>query len=393
MVYLEIFLISFIHPNPTRVWCLPTGTYALRVYLSGGRERRKRTRKSGFDAGPPPGVVASTVPPLPGDASAAAARASQSTLFQQQLEVAARLREEERERLARRIYVGSLNYELTEEHIRVPFSAFGVITRIDMPREVGTTRSKGFCFVEYADVASALSAMRTMNGFQMAGRPIKVNNPTAESGGAAAPIPLALSKELGAALAQSTNPAALAGQLALAQAQAARQHAGPAGHRVYVGSIQYVVTPDHIKTVFQAFGTVLSCGLVPNADKTGHKGYGFVEFQTEKEAKDAIENMNNFELCGRPLKVGHVHAGAFTQDLAGPLLRPQGEDEKGRPDSQPPSTLAPPQLLAAPQANLQPAGGVSGVMNPQRAAMLGLAPAPPTLVPAPLPSACVVLAC
>jgi RNA recognition motif-containing protein len=41
-------------------------------------------------------------------------------------------------RLARRIYVGSLNYELTEEHLQGPFSAFGSIVKIDMPR-VGLT--------------------------------------------------------------------------------------------------------------------------------------------------------------------------------------------------------------------------------------------------------------
>ena len=33
------------------------------------------------------------------------------------------------------------------------------------------------------------------------------------------------------------------------------------------------------------------------------KGYGFVEFDTDKSASDAIENMNGFELCGRQLKV------------------------------------------------------------------------------------------
>ena len=72
-----------------------------------------------------------------------------------------KLKQEEESKLQRRIYVGSLHYELSEDHIRVPFSAFGTITRIDMPRE--GNRSKGFCFVEYATVESALTAMRTNN--------------------------------------------------------------------------------------------------------------------------------------------------------------------------------------------------------------------------------------
>lgn len=46
------------------------------------------------------------------------------------------------DRLARRVYVGSLDYSLTEEHIRLPFSAFGNILKIDMPK----VRISAFCF-------------------------------------------------------------------------------------------------------------------------------------------------------------------------------------------------------------------------------------------------------
>ena len=60
---------------------------------------------------------------------------------------------------------------------------------------------------------------------------------------------------------------------------------------------------------------------VPNPGPAGgHKGYGFVEYKEERQAQDAITNMNNFDLCGRPLKVGTVHAGAFQSDLTGPLM-------------------------------------------------------------------------
>jgi len=104
-----------------------------------------------------------------------------------------------------------------------------------------------------------------------------------------------ISSMLGPLLAQSDNPAALAGQLALAQAQMLQKQqqasslgmsSNPAfsglgaglagisgvgadsglppskGFRVYVGSIQYNLTPDHVKSVFKSFGDVLSCGLV-----------------------------------------------------------------------------------------------------------------------------------
>jgi len=68
----------------------------------------------------------------------------------------------------RRIYVGSLHYDLTEEHVRQAFSAFGTITKIDMPKENG--RSKGFCFIEFTDPNAAEMALKSMNGFTLAGR-------------------------------------------------------------------------------------------------------------------------------------------------------------------------------------------------------------------------------
>ena len=39
--------------------------------------------------------------------------------------------------LERRVYVGSLPYDLTEEQIKLPFASFGTIVKIDMPREPG----------------------------------------------------------------------------------------------------------------------------------------------------------------------------------------------------------------------------------------------------------------
>jgi hypothetical protein len=82
----------------------------------------------------------------------------------------------------KRIYIGSLAYDQTEDNVRVPFSAFGQIVKIDMPREPATGLSKGFCFLEYATAESATTAMATMNGFMIAGRPIKVNKPAGLAG-------------------------------------------------------------------------------------------------------------------------------------------------------------------------------------------------------------------
>jgi len=53
----------------------------------------------------------------------------------------------------------------------------------------------------------------------------------------------------------------------------------------------------------------VSCELIPNPEQPGkHRGYGFVEFEEEKSATDAIKHMSGFDLCGRQLKVGSAHS-------------------------------------------------------------------------------------
>lgn len=68
-----------------------------------------------------------------------------------------------------RIYVGSLPYEIKEDEVRALFSSFGNIRSIDLSLEPGTTRSKGFCFIEYDTPAAAAAAM-AMQNFELAGR-------------------------------------------------------------------------------------------------------------------------------------------------------------------------------------------------------------------------------
>jgi len=68
-----------------------------------------------------------------------------------------------------RIYVGSINFELTEAEIRSAFSPFGPIKSITMSKDP-TGKSKGFAFVEYSYPDAATSAIQHMDGFMLAGR-------------------------------------------------------------------------------------------------------------------------------------------------------------------------------------------------------------------------------
>jgi len=227
---------------------------------------------------------------------------------------------DQKKRLECRIYVGSISYALTEEDIKVPFATFGKIVRVDMPREPGTMRSKGFCFIEYDNPDSAKAALSTMNGFELHNRRLKVGPPSSSSGGAVVnntpPInPLVIAQQ---ATLAGINP-----QLAFLQAQqqlnSTQPTPAPSGPktRIYVGSIFFNLTQEHVQAVFESFGKIRSCQLIPNPDTGTHKGYGFIDFEEEKSATEAIEHMNGFDLCGRPLKVGWA-TNPVTQAAPGP---------------------------------------------------------------------------
>jgi len=82
-----------------------------------------------------------------------------------------------------KIYVGNLSYEVTEEDLREAFEAFGHVESAKVINDMYTNRSRGFGFVEMTDEAEAHSAIDGMNGKDMKGRSLKVNEARSRSGG------------------------------------------------------------------------------------------------------------------------------------------------------------------------------------------------------------------
>ncbi|NQU15474.1 MAG: RNA-binding protein [Desulfobacteraceae bacterium] len=81
------------------------------------------------------------------------------------------------------IYVGNLSYELTEEDLKEAFDAFGQVESVKIIKDNYSGRSKGFCFIEMPDNASAQSAIEGLDGKELKGRTIKVNKARARTEG------------------------------------------------------------------------------------------------------------------------------------------------------------------------------------------------------------------
>jgi len=84
-----------------------------------------------------------------------------------------------------RIYVGNLPYSVTEDELRTAFEAYGSVESVDIIRDRMTREPKGFAFVEMPEKAQAQSAINGLNGKNMGGRTLTVNEarPRPEGGG------------------------------------------------------------------------------------------------------------------------------------------------------------------------------------------------------------------
>ena len=73
------------------------------------------------------------------------------------------------------IYVGNLDFGATEDSLRALFEPFGSVERVTIMTDRDTGRSRGFGFVEMTDESEAERAISGLNGKNVGGRPLTVN--------------------------------------------------------------------------------------------------------------------------------------------------------------------------------------------------------------------------
>lgn len=136
-------------------------------------------------------------------------------------------------------------------------------------------RSKGIAYIEFVEASSVPLAIG-LTGQRLLGVPIIVQASQAEKNRAAAAAANNLQKGT----------------------------CGPM--RLYVGSLHFNITEEMLRGIFEPFGRIESIQLMMDSETGRSKGYGFITFADAECAKNALEQLNGFELAGRPMKVGHV---------------------------------------------------------------------------------------
>ncbi|XP_029911434.1 RNA-binding protein 39-like isoform X2 [Myripristis murdjan] len=178
------------------------------------------------------------------------------------------------ERDARTVFCMQLAARIRARDLEDFFSAVGKVRDVRMISDRNSRRSKGIAYIEFQEATSVPLAIG-LTGQRLLGVPIIVQASQAEKNRAAA----------------SAN-------------NLQKGSSGPM--RLYVGSLHFNITEDMLRGIFEPFGRIEGIQLMMDSETGRSKGYGFISFADAECAKKALEQLNGFELAGRPMKVGHV---------------------------------------------------------------------------------------
>ncbi|KAM9859197.1 RNA-binding protein 39-like isoform 3-T3 [Aulostomus maculatus] len=178
------------------------------------------------------------------------------------------------ERDARTVFCMQLAARIRPRDLEDFFSAVGKVRDVRMISDRNSRRSKGIAYIEFVEASSVPLAIG-LTGQRLLGVPIIVQ----------------------ASQAEKNRAAAAANNLQ-------KGSCGPM--RLYVGSLHFNITEEMLRGIFEPFGRIESIQLMMDSETGRSKGYGFITFADAECAKKALEQLNGFELAGRPMKVGHV---------------------------------------------------------------------------------------
>ena len=85
--------------------------------------------------------------------------------------------------MSKKLYVGNLPFSATEQELRDLFSAHGSVDTVNVITDRETGRPRGFAFVEMSEESAASDAIRALDGNDMGGRPLRVNEAEDKRGG------------------------------------------------------------------------------------------------------------------------------------------------------------------------------------------------------------------
>ena len=86
-----------------------------------------------------------------------------------------KLRRDEDYKLSKKIYIGNLPFSSTEDELRAVFERHGRVESVNVITDRDSGRPRGFAFVEMDEASAADDAIRALDGSELGGRSLRVN--------------------------------------------------------------------------------------------------------------------------------------------------------------------------------------------------------------------------
>ncbi|KAJ0437208.1 hypothetical protein HanHA300_Chr16g0599451 [Helianthus annuus] len=161
------------------------------------------------------------------------------------------------------LYVGDLEYGVTDSQLYDLFNQVGQVVTVRVCRDLSSRRSLGYGYVNYSNADDAARAISILNFTPVNGKSIRImyshRDPSIRKSGTA---------------------------------------------NIFIKNLDKTIDNKALHDTFSSFGNILSCKIA--TDSTGQsKGYGFVQFDTEEAAQNAIDKLNGMLMNDKQVYVGH----------------------------------------------------------------------------------------
>ncbi|KAI4717433.1 RNA-binding domain-containing protein [Aureobasidium sp. EXF-10727] len=179
------------------------------------------------------------------------------------------------------LFVGGLSWNVDEDWLSKEFEEFSPVS-VRVITHADSGRSKGFSYVEFADVDAATTALNAKHGTDLDGRTLKCDFSTPRD---------------------NSNRSYDKNQVgARANAFGDKQQGAPST-TLFVGNVSFNTTTDSLTGYFSEFGSINSIRLPTDRETGAPKGFGYVEFGSVEEAKAALEGLNGADVDGRNIRL------------------------------------------------------------------------------------------
>eukprot|EP00003_Mantamonas_plastica_P007727 TRINITY_DN1656_c0_g3_i1.p2 TRINITY_DN1656_c0_g3~~TRINITY_DN1656_c0_g3_i1.p2 ORF type:complete len:234 (-),score=99.90 TRINITY_DN1656_c0_g3_i1:663-1364(-) len=181
--------------------------------------------------------------------------------------------EEQQEQEVSTLFVKNLHFDTTEQDLEDAFAAVVPVRSCSIAKKTaknGATLSAGYGFIEFSSRDKAEKALRLLQGYNLDGHAIELKfanrgSSDGESGG----------RKRGR------------------------------GTKLLVRNVPFEANKSELRDLFSTFGQIKSMRMPLKFDKT-HRGFAFVDFVTQKEAKSAFDALKSTHLYGRHLVIEYA---------------------------------------------------------------------------------------